>query len=194
MSISINLPSSLSEITLREYIGWKDTMKPHETVKCFTGIDVITFPIKDVQAMDEHIRGVLDSNAASFKNIIEIDGKEFGIIPDMHKISAGAYLDTEVYGKQMALDKIMAIIYRPIEKRIGKLYTLEEYNATEHLQNSEKMLDLTMDIVYGAELFFCTLENQSLNIIKSSSLKEAETQMEELKHLIGGDGMKSSTV
>ncbi len=192
MSITINLPNSLSEITLREYLSWNEKMKPHETVKCFTGVDVIKFPVKDVQAMDIHIRGVLESNAASYQDIIEIDGKEFGIIPDMHKISAGAYLDTEVYGKQMALDKIMAIIYRPIERRIGDTYTLEEYNATEHLQNSEKMMERTMDIVYGAELFFCTLEKRSLNIIKSYSLREVENQIQEMKSLIGGDGIKSS--
>ncbi len=192
MAITINLPNGIDEISLKEYMSWRESMQPHETVKCFAGVDVSTFPIKDVQEMDKIIREVLESNAAEVQPIIKLGDKEFGLIPDFHAISTAAYIDTEVYGKMEALDKIMSIIYRPIKLRVGEKYTLEEYN-TSHLDNSELMQTLTMDIVYGAELFFCTLEKRSLNIIKSFSLREVEKQLEEMRSLIGGDGTSLST-
>ncbi len=62
--MTINLPDGIDEITLEEFMNYREDMQPHEIVQCFTGKDVTGLPRRDVIAMSEHIKKVLNSKAA----------------------------------------------------------------------------------------------------------------------------------
>ena len=95
-------------------------------------------------------------------------GVEYGFYPNLSKIEYGAYLDITKYTSAGITEdwaKVMAILYRPITKRVGKLYEVAPYTGEEEW---EFFKDLGMDIHFGAWWFFFTLSRDLLSgILKS---------------------------
>ena len=79
---------------------------------------------------------------------------EFGFIPDWTKLTLGEFADLETYSQDTYgnLEKILAVLYRPIEKKKGDSYTIEPYNPSHDKQQC--MLKCKMDIAIGALVFF----------------------------------------
>ena len=81
----------------------------------------------------------------------------------------GAYLDLSSY-QNIALDKnwasIMNILYRPVTKTKGALYSIEPYNSDKQV-NEDKWLDVSMDVHFGTFFFF----NRILKELTKDTLK-----------------------
>ena len=81
----------------------------------------------------------------------------------------GAYLDLSSY-QNIALDKnwasIMNILYRPVTKTKGALYSIEPY-SNDKQDNKDKWLDVNMDIHFGCFFFF----NRILKELTKDTLK-----------------------
>ncbi len=95
-------------------------------------------------------------------NIIEIDGKEFGFIPNLDDITFGENLDLNNYlGDWGNMHKAMAVLYRPVTSKLKNLYEIEEYEGSA--KYSETMKHLPLECVLGAMVFFYNLMNDLLN-------------------------------
>lgn len=130
----------------------------------------------------------------AFKSVIEQPEankqnrwKDYGFVPDINAISFGEWLDLDSNCKDFPknLNKILAILYRPISNQLGNKYTIEPYNAS-HLKNADEFNEMPLAIANGALVFFSTIEkelvNTSLQYLDSEvmkNLKEAMTMMEE---------------
>jgi hypothetical protein len=83
----------------------------------------------------------------------------------------GAYLDISKYDN-ITIDnnwqKIMAILYRPIVSKTGKLYEIKEYTTME---DDTIFLKTTMDVNFGCIGFFLHL-SRDLALYTLKSLKE----------------------
>lgn len=82
-------------------------------------------------------------------------GVEYGFIPNLDKITTAEYIDLRTYmqeGTQM--HKIASILFRPIKKKAGKLYQIEDYDGTT---NAETMKGVSFKVALGGLSFFFTL-------------------------------------
>lgn len=116
--------------------------------------------------------------------VIEIDGVEYGFIPNWDELSLGEFVDLDNYLQDgfNNLDKVFAVLYRPVLKRDGIKYIIEDYNL-DNIVNRRKLFRerMSIDTLYAALVFFCNIgrkltentlsfleeEIKSQNIIKS---------------------------
>ena len=75
-------------------------------------------------------------------------------------------------GKFDNLEKALAVWYRPITKRkADDSYSIEPYEP--HVTKQEEMLDMTMDVVVGAMVFFYRIERRLAIDSRLSSIRQA---------------------
>ena len=53
------------------------------------------------------------------------------------------------------MHRVMAVLYRPIVKEVGRYYEIEEYDGTD--KYAELMLSMSLDVVMGSLVFFYRL-------------------------------------
>ena len=172
MNIDIKYPTHLQEIPLSAYQKWlkvEETTNDEEIlafkfVSIFCGLDMKTvsrMAVKDVYFLINKIKKVL-SQDAKFHKIWKYNGIEFGMVPDLEKITWGEYIDIESnITKWDGLHKALAVLYRPITEKLKDTYEIEEYQGEDKYH--ELMLNLPLNIVLGTSVFFCNLENELLS-------------------------------
>lgn len=86
----------------------------------------------------------------------EFNGIEYGLIPNLQNISTQEYLDLDKYIKDgKHLNKIAAILYRPVTKSFNEYYQIEKY---ESYSKYEKIMnDVDCAIIVGAMDYFKAL-------------------------------------
>mgnify|MGYP000465826998 CR=1 FL=1 len=63
-----------------------------------------------------------------FQPIITVKGKEYGFIPNLNEITVGEQADIDtLISDWQKMDKVMAIIYRPITYKKSGKYLIKEY-------------------------------------------------------------------
>lgn len=179
-TIQITVPTDWSAITLEKYLKLHNDLKSYEGIDAaqtallfyhlcdlpndyLMGLDVDTFT-----KIKGDLEGFMQQTDLPLQKIILIDGKEYGLEPNLSKIAYGAYLDIakfETFQIDNNWAKVMSILYRPITKKVGDLYEIEAYNGNI---DGDKFLALGMDIHWGTLFFFVhLLENLPNFILKS---------------------------
>jgi hypothetical protein len=124
----------------------------------------------------------------SFFNRFVLNGKEFGFITNLDKLSSeeqnaldnislGEFVDTEKYNASLEdMHKLMAILFRPIVKSdaFGN-YEIAEYNGTNEW--CEYMRKTPLNIVKGALFFFTNLSTELENYILRYTIQEQAKEM-----------------
>jgi hypothetical protein len=112
------------------------------------------------------------------EKIIEIDGKRYGMIPDMTLIDAGVFIDAEQFKEESIenLHYLTALVYRPIVKEEGDEYEIDKHKA----EGFEKRANLfkekvSVEMVMGAVLFFSLVEMRLLEGLITSFLQDNQT-------------------
>lgn len=184
--IEIKVPISWSAITLEQYlklqrdvevygddeIAYTATLLYH---LCGVTPHLITqLPTDTLNSIKTDLRGFMGDNNYELQKIIKIDGKEYGFEPNLSTMSYGAYLDITKY-ETITIDKnwnrIMSVLYRPVKKKVGAIYTIEDYDSKK--TKPEIFDEVGMDVHFGAMFFFLRTLGVLVNDILSS-LKEAE--------------------
>ena len=200
MKIKITIPTELKDIKLSQYQKFIKTTKDSKDAVWINNQTVGIF----CNLSDEHVRGMTKKDYNSILKslgdilkriekqdgelipIIKHNGKEYGFIPCLDEITVGEQADIDsMMNDWDKMDKVMAILYRPITiKRKGK-YLIENYNG------EERSLDLNMEVVNGALVFFYNLF-QDLLIYTQSYIKEVAHKTEVLQILEkNGIGIKT---
>jgi len=189
--IKIVVPTDWSAITLKKYLDLRNDMKSYEgdadaTIACLFH-HLCDFPVEYLSQLDIDTYNSVVADITKFFNSIEfplqqfitIDGIEYGFEPNLSKMSYGAYVDITKYESLNIDDKwaeVMSILYRPVSKKVGKLYEIAPY--TGEIQK-EKFLNVSMDTHFGAVFFF-----KSLLMDLSKSTLSSLTHMTEIPHNI----------
>ena len=96
-----------------------------------------------------------------------LDGKLYGMIPDLSLISTGEFVDVEMW-KDNTIDNmhlLSALIYRPITKD-GDDYEIEDHISKGFMKRAELFNEkLPITKVYGSVIFFSAFGIQSIEII-----------------------------
>jgi hypothetical protein len=184
--IEIKVPVNWSAVTLEQYLklqrdvevyGDDDVSYTATLLYHLCGVEpsmIPQLPTDTLNSIKMDLRGFMGDNDYPLQRIINLNGKQYGFEPNLSTMSYGAYLDITKY-ENITIDKnwskIMSILYRPIEKKTGALYTIESYDSTK--TKPELFDEVGMDVHFGALFFFLhtltDLVNDTLN-----SLKEAE--------------------
>ena len=112
------------------------------------------------------------SENSSLREIIEIEGKEYGFHPDLDSITLGEFADLETYMQDMEknLPEIMAVLFRPIVAKEGDYYQIEAYDGEIKLR-AEVMRKISAEKVQDALVFFYNFGEILLLNMASSSIK-----------------------
>lgn len=171
MKLQITIPTSLNEITLAKYQKFLQIAKDnpesdflqHKMVEIFCGIDLnnaAKISFKDVNEITTNLSNMFNQKY-ELKRTFKLGDTEFGFIPNLDDITFGEYSDLDNYITDWdMMHNAMAVLYRPITKKLKDKYQIEEYNGS--YTYAEAMKYAPVDVVLGAVVFFYNLGNELL--------------------------------
>ena len=102
---------------------------------------------------------------------------EFGLIPNLDKMTYGEWEDLENYiWDNKNMHRAMAVLYRPLVYNIGDKYKIHEYRGTDFY--AEVMREMPIDIALGAKVFFYRLATKLGVYTMDSTLKQFQKERE----------------
>ena len=164
MAIKIKIPTSLKDITLRQY---KRFLKIQENVKeerflnakmieifCNVKLEkVMLLKLKDA----EEVSGILSklfNEKPSLVSKFKLNGVNYGFHPQLDDLSLGEYIDLDNFiGDWDNIEKAMNVLYRPILVKLKEKYSIEDYQVG----NENNLLDMPMDAVLSSIFFLWNL-------------------------------------
>jgi hypothetical protein len=197
MKLELFIPTHLNEIKLAQYQKFLKIAEQNEDseflhqkmVQYFCGVDLRDIAnIKHKQVM-EITASISEMFKVSHKLIprFKMGGVEFGFIPNLDEMTQGEFVDLDTYiSDWQEMHKAMAVLFRPITKKVNDKYQIEEYNGS--ITYSDVMKHAPLDVVLGATVFFYHLGNE---LMKSTlTYLEENPQMQSLmnKHNLAEDG------
>ena len=181
MPIKINIPNSLSEITLRQYKKFLEIQKENEQdrflnakmIQVFCKIsleDVMRLKLKDTDEIVSIISELFDQKPALVTKF-KLGKKEYGFHPELDTLTLGEYIDLDTFiGDWDNMEKAMNVLYRPVIVKLKEKYSIEDYN----IDTSNDVLDMPMDAVMSAIFFLWNL-GLELSQVMMNSLEQEET-------------------
>jgi hypothetical protein len=177
--IQVNIPTEWRDITIETYQKYFDIVESGQkeeekeldilSLLCNLEKDIIKkIGVKQKQELLFKLSVFINKRLPKkLKKRIKFNGKNYGFIPNLSKITTGEFVDIEDYCKDTNknLHKIMAILYREIENQKGDLYNIKAYNPDE--VNEQEFKQLPMDITLGALDFFLSLGKDLLQNLNS---------------------------
>ena len=171
MKLQITIPTSLDEITLEQYQKFLSIAKDnpdgeflqHKMVEIFCGIDLknaAKISYKDVNEITTNLSNLFNQKY-DLKRTFKLGDTEFGFINNLDEITLGEYTDLDKYISDWdKMHNAMAVLYRPITKKLKDKYQIEEYNGSYTYCDAMKFMPL--DVALGAVVFFYNLGNELL--------------------------------
>ena len=177
--IQVNIPTEWRDITIETYQKYFDIVESRKkeeekeldilSLLCNLEKDIIKkIGVKQKQELLFKLSVFINKRLPKkLKKRIKFNGKNYGFIPNLSKITTGEFVDIEDYCKDTNknLHKIMAVLYREIENQKGDLYNIKAYNPDEVKEQDFKQLP--MDIALGALDFFLSLGKDLLQNLSS---------------------------
>ena len=180
--MKITVPTSLSEITLRQYkhflriekeaTGDKFIQAKMIEIFCDVPLDkVILLKLKDSEEIIQILSELFDSKPGLVKTF-KIGKTQYGFHPQLDDLTLGEYIDLDTFiGDWDNMEKAMNVLYRPILVKMKGKYIIEEYIVDNH----EALLDMPMDAAMSAIFFLWNL-GLDLSRIMTNSLDNKETE------------------
>jgi len=197
MNVKIKVPTSLSDIKLSQYQKFIRQTKDKEDsiyisrqlVAVFCNLNdnlVLKLSKKDFNKIVDVLLSILKEQP-EVKHKIVHNGIEYGLIPDVSLMTVGEQADLDsLWNDYDKRQKVMSILYRPITAKSRGNYLIEDYTG------KEEPLDLPMDIVKGAEVFFYNILNDCVSYIqKCIEGEEIQTNLLQVLEK-NGDGINQS--
>ena len=184
------LISSWEDVTLEKWLQLIDfetgskTEEAEETIAALSNIPkqlVKELALSDVAVIMSRIAELQNKQDTKLKRIIEIDGIEYGLHPDLDSITLGEYADLETFikgGIEKHLPEICAVLYRPVKEKKNDIYIIDAYDGDIRLR-TEEMKKMSAQQVQSALVFFYTLGKELSEILPlylMEQLKEMKTQ------------------
>jgi hypothetical protein len=204
MKVEIQIPSSLSEVTLEQYQKFTklntdenqdSSFLMHKTVEIFCNLnlqDIAKVKFTYVQEILNDINNLFEKKQDLIPTFTH-RGIEYGLIPVLDDMTLGEYVDLdENFTDWKTMHKAMTVLYRPVTLHKGDRYQIEDYNG---LDNAETMKEIPLDVVMGCMFFFWNLNDEllktTLNYLNQEIPKELTT--EQLQTLVkSGGGINQS--
>ena len=189
--MEFNLPASLRDVKLSQwqrYIDVFDKNKGDEAteflnkkvLEIFCDIKLTEINQLGLNVFEDtlaHLSAILNSKP-ELSQTFKLEGTdgvivEFGMIPNLDKMSYGEFIDLEKYlFSDKDLHKAMAVLYRPIKIKKKDRYLIHDYKGTSYM--SDVMKDTPLDVAISARVFFYRLATKLGNYTMAYTLKELQ--------------------
>jgi hypothetical protein len=204
--MKIQVPTHINDITLEQYqkfalINTEEQDKEFfmfKTIEIFCGVDIALVSkmrLSDAESISNEVLEVLQQNVP-FTNKFELDGVKYGFIPDLQAISLGEFIDLEEgLSKDKDFHKAASVMFRPIVKEFGELYTIDGYEASTEAHHIMKQAPV--GIISAAIVFFYNIAKELLKAsqdFSSQEKAEAMTILEKLNSQRNTGGLTLSTL
>lgn len=195
MKLTLNIPTTLKEITLLQYQQWLKVAEGKEMslflqqkmIEIFCKVtlkDVLNIRATDVDEITNSIEELF-ADKTTFVDRFELNNKQFGFIYNLDKITLGEFADLDKLTEWDLMHKAMGVLYRPIVFTKKEKYLIEDYESSTKYD----MRNMSLDIVFGALVFFWNLKKEYLNLIQKFLAKEGQVEYpQELKDLLKNMG------
>jgi hypothetical protein len=203
MKLNIKIPTSLKEVTLRQYKRYLKIQESETNTKflnakmieIFCGIEleqVMLLKVSDAQDISNILTELFESKP-SLVTKFKINKVEYGFQPQLDDISLGEYIDLDTFiGDWENMEKAMNVLYRPVLVKLKDKYSIEEYTV----ETSEALLDMPMDAVLSSIFFFWNLgldlSTTMMNYLETET-EETEALTQFLNSQANGDGINHFT-
>tara|TARA_R110002153_G_scaffold3274_1_gene16085 strand:- start:7621 stop:8262 length:642 start_codon:yes stop_codon:yes gene_type:complete len=184
------LPTSWDEVSLGQYSKLMLSIEKEESteielmiksLEALVGIDggiLSKVPIKQLREAYNQLGELISTTPNNeLSRVIEIDGIEYGFIPDWDDFTLAEFVDLDNYLQDSwnNMQKIFALLYRPIKSREDNKYIIDTYSLKNIKERRELFNNrLSIDTVYGALVFFCAIGTKHIESMHSSLAREAE--------------------
>jgi len=195
--MTINIPTSLKDITMRQFIAYEKSDKTDDD--CIIHLcnfqNVKLLSKKDYDELVLLLREILNSEVI-FERTFKHEGISFGLIPNLEFITTNEYLHIDEFTKSAdTLHKALAVLYRPITKRkrnwfrkgAHDLYDILPYKEQNAFE--EMFLDVSCIYYLGAMVFFYNLGNDLLKSMQDYLVQLEIKTKKKVSSMISGDGM-----
>ena len=204
--MKIQVPTHINDITLEQYqrfalINTEEQDKEFfmfKTIEIFCGVDIAIVSkmrLSDAESISNEVLEVLQQNIP-FTNKFELEGVKYGFIPDLQAISLGEFIDLEEgLSKDKDFHKAASVMFRPIVKEFGELYTIDGYEASTEMHHVMKQAPV--GIISAAIVFFYNIAKELLKAsqdFSSQEKAEAMTILEKLNSQRNTGGLTLSTL
>ena len=193
MKVEIQIPSSLSEVTLEQYQKFiklntdenqDSSFLMHKTVEIFCNLnlqDIAKVKFIYVQEILNDINNLFEKKQDLIPTFTH-RGIEYGLIPVLDDMTLGEYVDLdENFTDWDNMHKAMSVLYRPVTLHKEDRYQIEDYNG---LDNADIMKQMPLDVVMGCVVFFWSLNEEllktTLNYLSQEIPKELTTEQQQI--------------
>lgn len=199
MKLTIDIPSSLNDITLgqyKEFLNIQKNIKDEKflevkMIEIFCNLkssQVMLLKVKDSEKISKTINDIFDKKPKLVTHF-KIKNKEYGFHPQLDELTLGEYIDLDTYiGDWENMEKTMNVLYRPVIAKLKDKYTIDEYKV----ETSEALLNMPMDAVLSSIFFFWNLGlDLSKTMTDCLEVEELEALMQDQTLQKNGDGGKA---
>lgn len=185
MRIELEVPTSLNDITLRQYQKYMKILDQNngeandfvnkKLIEIFCNISleqVDMIPLREMNKVLEVLSEAFQEKPSLIRHFKLLD-VEMGFIPKLDDISLGEYIDMEnTITDWQTIHKAMAVAYRPVNFKKGDKYTIAPYTPSADTQ--ELMKEMPLGVVFSSMLFFYSLGME----LSRATLSYMEEQMQ----------------
>ena len=126
MKLTLNIPESLSEVTLNQYQQWLkvaegkdlDNFLQQKMIEIFCGVtlkQVMQIKAKDIESIVVQISKLFNEKDSKFIDRFKYQEKDFGFVPELSEMTFGEYVDLDNYlADWQLMHKAMSVLFRPI--------------------------------------------------------------------------------
>jgi hypothetical protein len=186
MEISITIPSSLKDITLRQYKKFikiqegieNTTFLQMKIIEIFCNVDLKVAKAMRYTDVEEISASILNLFTAQPKLITNftLHNVEYGFVPNLDEMTLGEYIDLDQYSSDYNdIEIAMNVLYRPVIAKLKNKYTIVDYDP----DTKDRILDMPMDAVISSMFFFLNLRIElAKTILNSSEAKDLAQQVD----------------
>ena len=199
-----NLINSWSDVTLEKWLKVIDaetgsqTEQAEETIAALSDMPkklVKELALRDVAIIMGKVADLQSKQNTLLRKVVEINGVEYGMHPDLSEITLGEYADIESFikdGLENNMPEIMSVLFRPVIEKSesnSEAYTIEAYDGNITIR-TEEFKKMSAEQVQAALFFFSNLGKVFLKILPLFLKERTQEMMKELQTEIlpkGGD-------
>jgi hypothetical protein len=175
MEINITIPTSLKDITLRQYKKFikiqegieNTTFLQLKIIEIFCNVDLKlakTMKYTDVEEISASILNLFTEQPALVIHFT-LNEVDYGFVPNLDDMTLGEYIDLDQYSSDYNdIEIAMNVLYRPIKAKYKHKYLIVDYDP----DTKERILDMPMDAVISSMFFFLNLRIELANTILNS--------------------------
>ena len=187
-----NLINSWSEVSLEKWLKVIDvetgskTKQAEETISALSDMPkklVKELALRDVAIIMHKISELQSKQDTVLKKVIEINGVEYAMHPDLSEMTLGEYADIETLikeGLEKNMPELCAILFRKVTERNGEAYTIESYDGNITIR-SEEMKKMSAQQVQSSLVFFWHFAKELSEILPSYLMERTREIVEELQ-------------